>query len=382
MKKFVKGFLAIACSFALGLSMFSCGAKEEAPAAENTDEATQDEEKASGEKIKVGFIYIGSINDGGFTQAHDAGRAYLEEQLDGQVETMYQENIPENATDIEAAAKAMIDSGANVIIGNSFGFMDALENLSKEFPDVKFLHFSGNKMNDTNFDNFFGAMEEPRYLSGIVAGLTTKTNKIGYVAAFPQTEIFIGINAFTLGARSVNPDAQVNVVWINSWYDPAKEKEAAVSLIESGCDVVTQHCDTAGPTIAAQEAGVFSIGYNSDTLEAGPDAFLTSPVWNHGIYYTDVVKQIIDGSFKPFSYYGNMKDGYVDLLPLSKNAPEGAQAKVDEVKAQIISGDFAPFTGPIKDQSGNIVVEEGKTLTREEIWQINYLVEGAVGSIN
>lgn len=359
----------LALSMVLVFVLAGCDTGNEKQGANTTDE-----------KIKVGFIYIGSAKDGGFSQAHDEGRMYLEEQMPDQVETMVQEDVPENATEIEAAAKNMIDAGAKIIIGNSFGYMDTMEALSEEFPDVVFAHFSGNKMNDTNFDNFFGAMEEPRYLSGIVAGMKTKTNKIGYVGAFPQTELFIGINAFTLGAQSVNPDVEVDVVWINSWYDPAKEKDAAVSLIEKGCDVIAQHCDTKGPTIAAQENGVFSVGYNADASDAGPDAFMTSPVWHHGKYYVEFVQSVLDGTFKPHSYYGGLADGYVDLLPLTKNAPEGAQELVDEVKAKMISGEFHPFTGPIKDQDGNVVVEDGVTLTRDEIWQMDYLVEGVVGT--
>lgn len=359
-------------------TLVSCGSQQSQTGTtpDNQGEQTSD----AGEKLKIGFVYVGSANDGGFSQAHDEGRKYLEEVMGDEVETMFQETVSENATDVEAAMKNMIDSGAKVIVGNSFGYMDTMENLANEFPDVKFVHFSGNKKNDTNFDNFFGAMEEPRYLSGIVAGMKTKTNKLGFVGAFPQTELFIAVNAFTLGAQSVNPEASVNVVWINSWYDPAKEKDAAEALIEGGCDVIAQHVDTKGPTMAAQENGVFSIGYNTDAIDAGPDAFITAPVWNHGAYYVNLAKNVIDGTFKPTSYYGNMADNYVDLLPLSKNAPEGAKEKIDIIKEQIISGEFAPFTGPIKDQDGNIVVEDGKTLTREEIWQMDYLVEGVIGT--
>lgn len=332
------------------------------------------------DKLTVGFIYVGPVGDGGFTDAHNKGRLYLEEQMGDKVRTLYQENVPETMQDVKNAALLMIDEGASVIFGTSFGFMDALEDLASDYPDVKFLHFSGYKMNDTNFGNYFGAMEEPRYLSGMVAGLKTQTNKIGYVAAFPITELFIGINAFTEGVRAVNPDATVQVIWTNSWYDPANEKAAAEALLAAGCDVLAQHCDTTGPQVAAQDKGAWAIGYNSDTSGAAPNAFMTAPVWNHGIYYVDQIQKVLDGTWTPDSYYGDMAQGYVDLLPLTSIAPEEAVALVADVQAQIVAGEFKPFTGPIKDQAGNIVVKEGQSLTREEIWSTDYLVEGVIGT--
>ena len=337
--------------------------------------------KESGEQIKVGFIYIGHINDGGFTQAHDKGRLELEAKLGDKVKTFYQEAVPENKQDVKNSAKVMIDQGATVIFANSFGYMDAMNELALEYPDLKFLHFSGYMMNDTNFGNYFGAMEEARYLSGIVAGMKTKSNKIGFVAAFPLPELFIAINAFTLGAQSVNPDATVQVVWTNSWYDPQKEKEAADALLAAGCDVLAQHCDTTGPQVAAEEKGAFAIGYNSDSYQAAPKAFMTAPVWNHGVYYIKTVESIMDGTWKPESYYGTMADGYIDILPLTENAPEGAQAKIDEVQAKIKSGEFNVFAGPIKNQAGEIVIAEGEKPDRQKIWETNFLVEGVIGSV-
>lgn len=335
----------------------------------------------SEEPLKVGFIYIGHINDGGFTQAHDKGRLELEAKFGDKVKTLYQEVVAENTQDVKNSAKVMIGQGAQVIFANSFGYMDAMEELAMEYPDVKFLHFSGYKMNDSNFGNYFGAMEEARYLSGIAAGMKTKTNKIGFVAAFPLPELFIAINAFTLGARSVNPDATVQVVWTNSWYDPQKEKEAADALLANGCDVLAQHCDTTGPQVAAEEKGAFAIGYNADSYQAAPKAFMTAPIWNHGVYYINTVQAIMDGTWKPESYYGNMADGYIDLLPLTENAPPGALEKIEEVKAQIKSGSFNVFAGPIKNQAGEIVIAEGEKPDRAKIWETNFLVEGVEGSI-
>lgn len=365
----MKKLLSLALVLVLSLSVLvGCGSK------------TETTEGAAADPITVGFLYVGPVGDGGFTDAHDRGRQYLEEQMGDKVKTLYQESVPETMQDVKNAAKIMIDEGASIIFLTSFGFMDAAEELATEYPDVKFMHFSGYKKNDTNFGNYFGAMEEARYLAGITAGMKTESNQIGFVGAFPLTELFIGINAFTLGAQSVNPDATVQVIWTNSWYDPAKEKEAAEALLAAGCDVIAQHCDTTGPQVAAQDKGVWAIGYNSDTAESAPEAFMTAPVWNHGIFYVQQVQAVIDGTWTPESYYGNMAQGYVDLLELTGVAPEEAKAKVEEVKAKIVAGEFNPFTGPIKDQAGNVVVADGEKLTREQIWQMDYLVQGVIGT--
>lgn len=363
----MKKFLAVLLVLALVLTSFAgCGAKEKKePAASDKPELT------------VGFIYIGPASDGGFSEAQDRGRQAMEDYFKGRVKTLTAENVPEAKQDVKSAALNMMDQGAKVIIGTSFGYMDTLDELAKEYPDTIFIHFSGNKMNDKNFGNYFGAMEEPRYLAGMVAGMMTKTNKIGYIAAFPYTELQIGINAFTLGARSVNDKAEVKVVYTNAWVDAANEKAAAEALLAQGCDVLEQHCDTTGPQIAAEAAGAYAIGYNMDSREAAPKAFLTAPIWHHEAFYIKTVQEILDGTWKPESYYGTMADGYVGLAEMSDLVPADVQAKVKEVQAKIEAGEFPIFVGPIKDNQGNIVVPEGTTLDRAGIWKTNYLVEGA-----
>ncbi|MDD4564726.1 MAG: BMP family ABC transporter substrate-binding protein [Eubacteriales bacterium] len=337
---------------------------------------------ASGDaELTVGFIYIGPKTDGGFSEAQDRGRQAMVDHFDGRVKTLEMENVPEEKQAVESAAINMIDQGASVIIGTSYGYMDTLEALADQYEDVIFLHFSGNKMNDTNFGNYFGAMEEPRYLAGIVAGMMTETNKIGYVAAFPYTELLIGINAFTLGAKSVNPDAEVLVVYTNAWVDAANEKAAAEALLAKGCDVLEQHCDTTGPQIAAEAAGAYAIGYNMDSREAAPGAFLTAPIWHHEAFYIETVQNILDGTWEPESYYGTMADGYVGLAEMSDLVPDEVKDAVSEAEAKIMAGEFPIFVGPIKDNQGNIVVPEGTTLDRAGIWSMNYLVEGAKGAI-
>lgn len=365
----MKKLLALVLGLALVMtSLVGCG---------GGDKKSDDSAKTSEPEMTVGFIYIGPAHDGGFSEAHDNGRKAVEDYFKGKVKTLYAENVAEDKQSVESAAINMIDQGASVIFGTSFGYMDALEDLAGKYPDVKFLHFSGNKMNDTNFGNYFGAMEEPRYLSGIVAGMMTKSNKIGYVAAFPYTEIKIGVDAFTLGARSVNPNVEVKVVYTNAWVDAANEKAAAEALLAQGCDIITQHCDTTGPEIAAEAAGAYAIPYDLDNRAAAPKAFLTAPVWNHGVYYINTIQAIMDKTWKPDSYYGTMKDDYVQLAKMSDLVPADVQAKVNEAQDKIKAGNFPIFVGPIKDNKGNVVVPEGTTLDRAAIWKIDWLVEGA-----
>ncbi|MGN0711711.1 MAG: BMP family ABC transporter substrate-binding protein [Anaerovoracaceae bacterium] len=367
----MKKILAILLAFVMMFGMAACGGS--------------DTEEGSAAEMKVGFIYIGSINDGGYTQAQHAGTVAMQEYFGDKVETAWIENVSDadKSAAIDAATN-LIDQGCNVIVGCSYGFMDALDELAnnEDYADIKFLHFSGNKMNDTNFGNYFGATEEPRYLTGIIAGMMTETNKLGYVGAFPYTEVQIGINAFTLGAQSVNPDVEVKVVYINSWYDPEKERTAADELLAQGCDVITQHCDTTGPQVAAAEAGKYAIGYNLDnsSIEAVKPAYLTAPIWHHEKFLIPTIEAMMAGTWTPESYYGTMADGYMDLAPMTDLVPADVQAKVEEVKAQMVAGEFAPFSGKILYNDGTVLCEEGQTLDREAIWKINGLVQGATGT--
>ncbi len=345
----------------------------EAPAA--ATEAPATETVAS--DFTVGFIYVGPVGDGGWTFAHDKGRLALEKELG--VKTLFKESVPETQ-ECEKAIRDMIDGGAKVIFATSFGYMDYVEKVAKDYPDVAFLHCSGYK-SGTNFSNYFGRIYEARYLSGLVAGMKTKSNKVGYVAAFSIPEVVRGINAFTLGVQAVNPEATVDVVWTHTWYDPAKEKEAALSLLDLGCDVIAQHQDTAGPQQAAEERGAFAVGYNTPSLEKAPNAYMTAPIWNWAPYYVEQVKLVMDKKWTPTNYWGHMNDGIVKLDTLSKNAPEGAQAKIDEYTAKIIDGSFHPFAGPIKDQTGTVIVPEGKTMTDDEMLNFMWFVQGVNGTI-
>ncbi len=344
--------------------------------AENAPDATNPDTVAAGNKVKVGFVYIGAPGDAGYTFAHDQGRKALEEMG---VETAFVENVPENA-ECTKAIRDLIDQGCNVIFSTSFGFMEFTHDVAKEFPDVKFFHCSG-YTTDTNMTAYFGRMYQARYLSGIVAGMRTETNKIGYVAAMPIPEVIRGANAFALGVKSVNPTATVELLWTNTWYDPTLEKSAAVELLNKGCDVIAQHQDTTAPQIAAQEAGKWAIGYNSSTANVAPNAYLTAPIWNWGVYYKAQVQKIMDGTWKSENYWGSINDGIVGLDTLTANCAPGTQEKVDEALAKIKSGEEYIFEGPLKDNTGTERVAAGVKMTDQEMLSFNWFVDNIIGTV-
>jgi len=331
------------------------------------------------EKLKVGFVYVGPVGDGGWSYQHDLGRKHLEEVLKDRVETSYVEAVPEGA-DAERVFEEFARRGFKVIFGTSFGYMDPMLRVAERYPDVVFMHCSGYKR-AKNMGTYFGKIEQPRYLSGLVAGAMTRSNLIGYVAAFPIPEVIRGINAFTMGVRKVNPQARVRVVWTFSWYDPPKEKEAAKALISAGCDVLAMHADSGAVPQAAEESGVWVVGYNSDMSKFAPTRHLTAPVWKWGAVYEAVVRDVMEGRWKSEDIWWGLERGVVDLAPINKAVPQEIAKLVEEEKARMASGQLEIFTGPIKDQSGKVVVEEGRRMTDEEILSMKYFVEGVEGNI-
>ena len=328
------------------------------------------------ENLKVGFVYVGSIHDEGYTQAHDKGRIALEAMG---IKCAYVENVPENA-DCEKAIRDLIDQGCNVIYTTSFGFMDWTLKVANEFPNVYFGHCSGYKQAE-NMSSYFGKAYQARYLSGIAAGYKTSANKIGYVAAFPIPEVIRGINAFTLGVQSVNPAATVEVLWTNTWYDPAVEKQGAIELLNKGCDVLAQHQDTTAPQIAAQEKGAFAVGYNVSTPDAAPAAYLTAPLFHWDVFYVDDVNHVIAGDWKSRAYWEGFSNGTVTLDTLTANNDPRTAAAIEAAKAKIISGEFEPFTGPLSDQGGAVKVPAGTKMADAEIWNMGWFVQGVIGTI-
>ena len=329
------------------------------------------------EKLKIAFVYVAPIGDLGWTWAHDQGRLYVEKELGDKVETAYIENVPEGP-EAERVIRDFARKGYKLIFTTSFGYMDPTIAVAQEFPDVWFVHISGYKT-APNVSTVFGRMEQPRYLSGLVAGAATKSNIIGYVAAFPIPEVIRGINAFTLGVREVNPKAEVRVVWTNTWFGPQQEKEAAEALLAEGADVIAQHQDTTEPQKAAAEAGKVSIGYDSDMSKFVGDTVLTSPIWNWGPKYAQIAKAVLEGTYQSESYYGGMDEGIVDLAPLSPLVPEPIKKLVEERKELIKSGKWDVFCGPIRGANGKLIVSEDKCLTDAEVLSMDYWVEGVKG---
>ncbi len=331
--------------------------------------------QAAAKDMNVGFVYVSPIGDAGWSYAHDLGRQALE-KMDG-VKTSYVEAVPEGP-DSERVMLNMARKGYDLIFATSFGYMDSMLKVAKQFPDVIFMHCSGFKT-AKNMGNYFGRMYQARYLSGMVAGSMTKSNILGYVAAFPIPEVIRGINAFTLGAQAVNPDVTVRVVWTKTWYDPATEKEAAKSLLDVGADVIAQHQDSPGPQEAAQEKGVYSIGYNSDMSKFAPKSHLTAPIWNWAPFYIETVKQVQAGTWKAESVWPGLAEGIVDLSPMSDMVPKEVQARVMAKKAAIIAGEKV-FAGPIMDQKGEVKVAAGSSMSDGDMLGMTWFVKGVIGT--
>lgn len=320
----------------------------------------------SKEDIKVGVIYITDPAEGsGYSYTHDLGIEGMRENLMLSEEQIVKKIVDD--TDQVGTRKAIqecIDADCNVIFTTSWGYMETTSEMAEEYPDIYFSHGTGYMSNGKNFNNYFGRIYQARYLSGIVAGLNTTTNKLGYVAAMDHTnsEVTGGIDAFAIGVATVNPDATVYVKITNSWYDPAGEENAARELLDMDCDVITQHCDTAFPQTLAQEYGVYGIGYNSDMSKETPDSCLCSVIWNWSAYYTSAVKSVIDGSWTGENYFGGMTESLVQVTNLASFCKEGTQEKYNEEVSRILSGTFNVFDGELETNTGDIIGEAGKTL--------------------
>ncbi len=335
----------------------------------------------AGFSIKVAFLYIGPVGDHGWTYAHDLGRRYLEEHVAG-VETTYVEGVPEGMQAYQTI-ESLIKQGYKVIFATSFGYMDAVAKAAEAYPDVYFFHCSGYKYNNKNFTAYFGRIYQPSFLAGIMAGMMTKSNKIGYVEPIPIPEVVRITNAFALGVKMVNPQAKIYVVWTHSWFDPATEKEAAEALMDLGVDVLAQQTDSSAPVQAAEENGIYSIGYNSDMSAFGPNFYLGAPIWKWGVYYAKVVKEIMNGTYKAGFYWGGMDEGIVDLQMTDK-VPENVMGMVNAFATLMKEGKFDPFKTPIMkiyDQDGNLRAEPGKGLSDKELLGMMWFVDNIVGNI-
>ena len=393
----MKKFIALLMALVMVLSLAACGAGES--------------EGETAAEFKVGAIYINSKNDtAGYTFAHHNGivTAMKELGLNPETQLVIVDEVPEDKEQVLAAVDTLVGEGANIIFGISFGYIDAMEEAANEYTDVIFSHGTGYKSNSTNFNNYFGRAYQARYLAGIAAGLKSLeigNNNIGYVAAYgtEYAETASGINGFALGVQAVNPDATVYVKKLGNWADEVNESAFAVELIESyNCGVISQHCDSAQPQIAAENAGVFGCGYNSDMTPDAPKAHLTAAIWNWNVYYRTAMEAAMAcGTADKFvetmgssAYYGGLKEGFVDVSPLSENCAAGTQEIIDEVKALMVSGEWDVFSGvkleiaadgtitkvdaPLVDNAGNEIVAAGGASVEDGVitGTMNYYVAG------
>ena len=328
---------------------------------------------SAADKLKVGFIYIGPIGDHGWTYAHDQGRLMVEEALGDQVETVYVENIPEGP-DAERAIERLARQGVGLIFTTSFGYMDPTIKVAKRFPDVKFEHATGYKQSE-NVASYNARFHEGRYVIGQIAAKMSKSGIAGYIASFPIPEVVMGINAFILGAQTVNPDFKLKVVWVNTWFDPGKEADAAKVLIGQGADIITQHTDSTAPLQIAEEEGVLGFGQASDMIHFAPKAQLTAIIDEWGPYYVERAQAVLDGTWESGDSWTGMSAGTVVMAPYT-NMPDDVAAAAAETAAKIASGELNPFAGPVYKQDGTLAVAEGEVMDDGTLAGINWYVQG------
>jgi basic membrane protein A and related proteins len=327
---------------------------------------------------KIGFLFVGPVDDFGYNYAANQGRLCLEAVWPGS--TVFAENVPENA-EAERVMEKMIKDGATILFPTSYGHYDPALRVAKKYPDVKFFHMGGPGTSD-NLGTFFGEIWQMVYVSGVAAGKVTKTNKLGYIVAFPIPQTLLNVNAFELGAKSVNPEATTTVVFTGNWCDPAKLAEASNSLVDQGIDVLTMHQDCPKPVIeVADRRGVYVVGYHADGSSVSPKAWITGSMWVWGPTMITLTDEVLKGTFTPSVLRYGPKEGIVDLAPFGTDVPQDVQDMVLKVKADVIAGTIFPFEGPIKNQAGEIVVEDGVKPDTATLEVMDYLVEGIVGTI-
>ncbi|MEH1967694.1 BMP family ABC transporter substrate-binding protein [Nostoc sp.] len=331
------------------------------------------------EPLKVGFVYVGTVGDFGWNYAHDLGRREMEANLQDKVKTTFVENVNEGA-DAERVIRQLALDGNKLIFTTSFGYMNPTIKVAKDFSDVVFEHCAGYK-HAANVGTYLGRFEEPRYLTGIIAGKMTKSNVVGFIGAYPIPEVIRGISAFTQGVRLTNPQAKVKVLWVQSWYDPAKEREAAQALVNLGADVLTQHTDSGAVIQLAEEKGIYAFGYNTDMSKYGQKAHLTSAINKWGKFYTDKALAVMSNTWKSQEVWDGIGEGMVDISPMNQVIPADVQQLVNAKRDEFIQGTAHPFDGPVKDQKGVVRVPKGKVLDDQGQLAMDWYVEGIEGSI-
>ena len=345
-----------------------------------TGSAFADEPK---DKVKVGFIYVGPTGDHGWTYRHDIGRQDVEKHFGDRVETTYVENV-KYGPDASRVMRQMAMQGVDIIFATSFGYMDSMLKVAEEYPNIKFEHATGYKTAD-NMANYGLKLYQARHVQGVIAGMMTKTNKICYVAAYPIPEVIREINTYYLGAKSVNPDVDIDIVWVMTWYDPGKESDAARAMLSQGCDVIAQHTDSPAPLQTAEGMGLVGFGQASDQFNFAPKAQLTATIDNWSPYYIAKVGAVLDGTWETGTYFGDISECdatgcAVGMAPFT-NMPDDVRAKAQEVKDAITAGTYFAFTGPLKDNTGKLQLADGEIADRMHLDTMNYYVEGIDASV-
>lgn len=367
-----------ALTAAASAALVGCGKKEEpAPAPAPAPVASAPAKPAP---LKIAFAYVGPVGDGGWTFAHDNGRKALEKEFGDRIATSYVENVPESA-DAERVIRDMAGQGNKLIFGTTFGYMEPMVKLAPEFKDVKFEHATGYKQAD-NMRTYDSRTYEGAYMAGVIAGKMTKSNTLGVVASIPIPEVIRNINSFTLGAQSSNPKITTKVVWVNGWFDPPKETEAATSLINSGADVLFQNTDSPAVLKTAEAKGKRAFGWDSDMTAYGPKAHLASSIINWGPYYIKATREALEGTWQGggHSWWG-VKEGAIDIVSIAEDVPAETKAKVEEVKKGLADGSFAIWKGPITDNTGKVQVAKDTVADDKFLSGLNFFVKGVEGKV-
>ena len=373
-----RSMFKLAAVSALTLSaLTACGKKEEpapAPAAAPAAEAP-----AKAEPLKVAFAYVGPVGDGGWSFAHDTARKKIVEEFGDKIETSYVESVPEGA-DAERVLRDMANQGNKLIFATSFGYMDTIQKIAPDYKDVKFEHATGYKTAE-NARTYDSRTYEGAYMAGIIAGGMTKSNTLGIVASVPIPEVIRNINSFTLGAQSVNPNIKTNVVWVNEWFSPPKETEAATSLINGGADVLFQNTDSPAVLKTAEEKGIRAFGWDSDMTAYGPKAHLGSSIINWAPFYSRSVKQVMDGSWTTGSDWWGVKEGVIDLVSIADDIPAEIKAKVEEVKTGLKAGTYQIWKGPLVSNDGKELLADGVAADDAFLHGVNFYIKGVEGKV-
>jgi simple sugar transport system substrate-binding protein len=355
-------------------ALVGCGKKEEAAAPAAAPVAA-----AKAEPLKIAFAYVGPVGDGGWTFAHDNARKALEKEFGDKIQTSFVENVPESA-DAERVIRDMAGQGNKLIFGTTFGYMETMLKVAPDFKDVKFEHATGYKSAD-NMRTYDSRTYEGAYMAGLIAGKMSKTGTLGVVASVPIPEVIRNINSFTMGAQTSNPKIKTKVVWVNEWFNPPKETEAATSLINGGADVLFQNTDSPAVLKTAQDKGKRAFGWDSDMTAYGPKAHLASAIINWTPYYVKATKDALEGTWKTGGVWWGVKEGAIDIVSIAEDVPAETKAKVDAVRAGLKDGSFAIWKGPLVDNTGKTLLKKDEVADDKFLSGVNFYVKGVEGKV-